>query len=165
MQELSRLIFGAHPPSATEKVKPGKGGRHTALVLQVVKSQAALTGIRRKGEEPLFGQGHFSSGEDANPSYEGMLDGPAPTAHAVESLTTGPDEGQLVFPCPGGLSRGEAPPLYKGAGGSQRPQLALWDMSALPPPLSFSHPAALTFPCRPSGQRRFTKAGLIASRV
>jgi len=159
--ELFRLIFGAHPPSATEKVKPGQGGRPTALVLQVFKPQAALAGIWRKGEEPLFGQGHFSSGEDANPSYEGMLDGPAPTAHAVEFLTTGPDEGQLVFPCPGGLSRGEAPPLYKGAGESQRPQLTLWDMSA--PPLF--PPCGTTLPCRPSGQRSFTQAGPIASRV
>jgi len=82
-----------------------------------------------------------------------------------DSLAAVPDGGQLVFPCPGGLSRGEAPPFHTGAGGSQRPQLALWDMSAPPPLPSLFPPCGTTLPCRPSGQRSFTQAGPIASRV
>jgi hypothetical protein len=69
------------------------------------------------------------------------------------------------FPCPGGLSRGEAPPLHKGAGGSQRPQLALWDMSA-PPPLSLfpprgtNPPLQAKWPAQFHESRTYCKPGL-----
>jgi hypothetical protein len=80
---------------------------------------------------------------------------------AVGNLATDPDGDQWFFLVMAVFLREKSHPLNKGAGGSQRPLLALWDMSAPPSP----HSAAQPLPCRPSGHSSFTQAGPIASRV